>query len=498
VFLECDSLISVNIPAEFTKIGDYAFFRCTYLSSVAFEDNSHLSEIGVGAFAETALVNVVFPQGLKVIKSTAFNNIPTLTSVTFPNTLERIDSSAFNMCPLLDNLIFPDSLYAIGDSAFYLTKWMTDKAEGPVYAGKVFYSYKLNTVPNTTITSITINEGTIGIAGGSFMNLRGVTELTVPASVKYIDLFSIMSCGITTVNIERSLLVDGSITAAYNHFISGCSVYVPADSYEEYITAPVWKNYAPPYTYFKINGFKVDFNTLGGSAIKSQYIENGGKAVEPNEIISKEGYHLIGWYTAAEGGELFDFETAITANITLYAKYEADTQNCTVTFDTMGGTSLDPAIKGYSGMLAIPAQPKRLGFTFDGWYLDNALTQEAEFPMMITSNITLYAKWLPNDGTYNSPKKLTFGEITVGINNTLYYYFVSETDVVLSIVSNRLVRQDPYIYIYLEDGSYYNDIYKNNYFMFDGKINLLAGELYLISIENWDGELSATFDFTLI
>ncbi|HKL94729.1 MAG TPA: leucine-rich repeat protein, partial [Clostridia bacterium] len=46
VFLECDSLISVNIPAEFTKIGDYAFFRCTYLSSVAFEDNSHLSEIG--------------------------------------------------------------------------------------------------------------------------------------------------------------------------------------------------------------------------------------------------------------------------------------------------------------------------------------------------------------------------------------------------------------------------------------------------------------------
>lgn len=41
----------------------------------------------------------------------------------------------------------------------------------------------------------------------------------------------------------------------------------------------------------------------------------------------------------------------------------------------------------------------RSGYTLEGWYLDSALTQKATVPMVISENITLYAKWTPNNYT---------------------------------------------------------------------------------------------------
>ena len=63
----------------------------------------------------------------------------------------------------------------------------------------------------------------------------------------------------------------------------------------------------------------VSFNTDGGSAVANQTVNNGEKAARPATDPTKDGYTFDGWFT--EDGTEFDFDTAITADITVYAKW---------------------------------------------------------------------------------------------------------------------------------------------------------------------------------
>lgn len=69
------------------------------------------------------------------------------------------------------------------------------------------------------------------------------------------------------------------------------------------------------------------------------------------------------------------------------------TEVYTVTFDSYGGTPVPPAQEVEYGLTATePAAPEKTGYTFDGWYLDEA-EAPFSFDTTITSDITLTAKW---------------------------------------------------------------------------------------------------------
>lgn len=65
----------------------------------------------------------------------------------------------------------------------------------------------------------------------------------------------------------------------------------------------------------------------------------------------------------------------------------------TVSFDTDGGTVIGNQYILENGKLERPANPTRPGYTFDGWYLDANYNEEASFPIDVTQDMTLYAKW---------------------------------------------------------------------------------------------------------
>lgn len=67
----------------------------------------------------------------------------------------------------------------------------------------------------------------------------------------------------------------------------------------------------------------------------------------------------------------------------------------TVSFETgTDAIAIEPqTIKG--GTTAdSPVVPERAGFTFDGWFTDEGLTEEYDFRTIVTKDITLYAKWV--------------------------------------------------------------------------------------------------------
>ena len=70
----------------------------------------------------------------------------------------------------------------------------------------------------------------------------------------------------------------------------------------------------------------VTFDANGGSAVASQTVREGGTASSPTAP-TKSGFIFAGWYTSTDGGTTlsgtaFSFSTAITADTTLYAKWE--------------------------------------------------------------------------------------------------------------------------------------------------------------------------------
>lgn len=68
--------------------------------------------------------------------------------------------------------------------------------------------------------------------------------------------------------------------------------------------------------------YEVAFNVNGGSAVASQSIASGSTATEPGEP-TRSGYKFEGWYSDSALTQAFDFDTPITGNITLYAKWTA-------------------------------------------------------------------------------------------------------------------------------------------------------------------------------
>ncbi len=145
--------------------------------------------------------------------------------------------------------------------------------------------------------------------------------------------------------------------------------------------------------------YTVTFNSNGGSTVTAQAIEAGSLAKKPENPI-REGYVFDDWYTAADGGQKFDFNTAITGDITLYAHWSEKIGTYTVTFDSNGGSMVTAQAVEKGNLAVQPENPSREGYIFDGWYTAASNGEKFDFNTAITGNITLYAHWSENVGTY--------------------------------------------------------------------------------------------------
>lgn len=219
--------------------------------------------------------------------------------------------------------------------------------------------------------------------------------------------------------------------------------------------------------------YKVLFQSNGGSVVSSQMVPENEKIQEPEDPI-KPGYQFRGWYQDEAFTQKWDFAVnTVTGNMTLYAKWEAESQfykvtvesdneeygtatgggeyqegeavtvraeakagyrftgwmrngqdivstdavysfiapaqgeikltaifvsdetkNCTITFQTNGGSAVQPQTAAVGGRVKQPEDPTKTGFRFQGWYSDEGLSRMWNFASdTTTGDMTLYAKW---------------------------------------------------------------------------------------------------------
>ena len=81
----------------------------------------------------------------------------------------------------------------------------------------------------------------------------------------------------------------------------------------------------------------------------------------------------------------------IEKNLTIDVKYDLD--NHTLTFETNGGSAIDPVTVRHGNAVARPADPTKDKYTFIGWYADPEFTEEYDFATVLEADKTIYAKF---------------------------------------------------------------------------------------------------------
>ena len=165
--------------------------------------------------------------------------------------------------------------------------------------------------------------------------------------------------------------------------------------------------------------YTVTFDSYGGTPVPpKQEVEYGHTATKPADPTLK-GYTFAFWYLGEDeqNATAYDFDTPVTENITLTAKWNIN--KYTVAFNTDGGTPVPPAQEVEYGLTATePAAPEKTGYTFDGWYLGD---EKYDFSAAVEQNITLTAKW--EKKTYKVVAKLYVNGKPAYYQNTDFYTY---------------------------------------------------------------------------
>ena len=468
-------LTSVTIPNTVTSIGNSAFMDCADLTSVTLPDNPNFTTIGTDMFNGAGLTSIAIPSSVTTIYSTAFRATG-LTSVTIPANVTTINTDAFVRCASLRTITFlsntpptlggPGSLGGTGSSAVrevfvpvgmvsvytdalfgYIPaiaeiyeigtttpteSWHFDSGTGTltVYTNDGTTAWRTEVTP-TDVKSV-VFDGSVTAIGNDAFQGTGITSVTIPNTVTSIGNRAFMNCtnltsatlsdnpNFTTIQVDTfyntgltSIIIPNSVTTigmTAFHSTRLTSVTIPANvtsigqaafNNNVNLASVIFLRDTPP------NFEPSPFGLVSGWADRLLYVPTGATAA----------------YTPALG-----------------VSFHADTRiiefPLSVTFDSKGGSTVD-MIEGIDigGTITVPADPARTGYTFDGWYKDEDLTEVWDFNSDIVIDHTiLYARWISNilytvtwnaDGGTPEPTQISVAhgeKITAPIALTKDYY----------------------------------------------------------------------------
>lgn len=140
------------------------------------------------------------------------------------------------------------------------------------------------------------------------------------------------------------------------------------------------------YVYFTLNGAKGNWpNYTSGGGV---YMYKLGDAEATEVFVPGSGYanYCMASVVCDESGNLY--YTNDSGHL-----FCVKSQAHRVKFDARGGSATGDQTPASGSTVTKPADPTREGYTFGGWYTDEACTKAYDFSAAVTADMTLYAKW---------------------------------------------------------------------------------------------------------
>ena len=245
--------------------------------------------------------------------------------------------------------------------------------------GEAFYGgiYAFGPMANGDTTGvITLTGGLIKNNGRYAINAVHKTTIYANGGEVYGWVYLNQACKITC------LAEDNGITAFKGKTVIGGTSSVNPSHVDWGLF------YGGLYIYGNTTGVIVTYKD-GDSEYAKQVLPSGTLATRPDAPAATPDYTFGGWNKA--DGTAWDYASdKVTDNITLYAKWAANTY--TITFDTAGGSEIAPITQDYGTVITAPEAPTREGYTFIGWDKEIPTTMPAE-------NMTVTAQWEINQYT---------------------------------------------------------------------------------------------------
>ena len=368
--------------------------------------------IGHGAFERSAVTSVTIPDSVTAIHDSAFAYCSSLTNISIPNSVTAIGSFAFEGCTKLESITLPSSLLTISEFLFYdCSQLTTIHIPDSVSSIRTYAFYNCG-----KLETIRIPVSVTSIGSYAFDDCPSSMTVTYSGSKKQWDAITkgsyngVLENHLVCNTLEATFTADGTTFAPAQTIDRGEKFEEPAEPSKENHTFAGWYNGDEKFDFdadttkapnvlnlvakWDINKYTIKFVSDHGS-FADQTIEYG-KLIETDKLTipEVEGYTFDGWYTDATRTKEFDFSTPITSNTTVYAKWTAN--DYYVSFVTEHGKTPTSQNVKYNGTATNPGELTEDGYTFIGWYADEAHKTKFDFSTPITSNTTVYAKWEKN------------------------------------------------------------------------------------------------------
>ena len=365
--------------------------------------------IGHGAFERSAVTSVTIPDSVTAILDRAFANCFQLTNISIPNSVTSIDFSAFEHCTSLKSITLPSSLRNISMFLFHNCSQLTTIQIPDSVLSIQDYAFG----NCTRLETIRIPVSVTSIGNLAFAGCPSSMTVTYPGSKTQWDKINgkdeLLNIPLVCNKLEATFDPDNGkpkVTKFIdNDKSSKFTELVPEPTKENYTFAG-WYNGNEKFDFTTVptgdvtltakwtaNDYEVSFVTEHGDPPTSQNVKYNGTAKDPGKL-SEEGYTFDDWYTDDTYTTKFDFTKPIKRNTTVYAKWTA--KNYEVSFITEHGKTPTSQNVPYNEPAKDPGELTEEGYTFIGWYADEAHKTKFDFSTPITSDTKVYAKWEKN------------------------------------------------------------------------------------------------------
>ena len=413
-FYNNSAVTSVTIPDSVTAIPDYAFGYCSQLTNISIPNS--VTFIGFSAFNScTSLKSITLPSSLSTIQSYAFYNCENLKTIRIPVSVTSIGNYAFDVCPSLMTVTYPGSKTQWDDD---ITKGSNnDVLENHLICAKLEATF---TADGTTLAPAqTIDRGgkftepaapskeNHTFAGwyngdkefkfdADTTNAPNVLELVAKWDINQYTVQFVSDHGsFKDQTIEHGKLIETdklTIPEVEGYTFDGWYTTNDTHSTKFDFSTPITGD-TTVYAKWTAKDYEVSFVTEHGDAPASQNVKYNGTADNPGTL-TEEGYTFDGWYADEDHNTKFDFTTPIKSNTTVYAKWTANDYE--VRFITEHGDAPTSQNVKYNGTAKDPGTLTAEGYTFIGWYADEAHKTKFDFNTPITGDTKVYAKWEKN------------------------------------------------------------------------------------------------------